>query len=100
VYVVVKQPSLLFGGKGFKFGWLQAPGPSDTFQHGLLQVPLRSGPASERWQSEQVDLCALYREHYGPCEGEALRYVGVVTDADGTGSVAEAEYADFEVWGD
>lgn len=97
LYVVVKQPSLLWNGKGFKFGWLAAPGPSDTHQRGLLQLPLRHDPASDEWRTERVDPCALYREHFGACEGEFVRYVGVVTDADGTKSVADADYADFEL---
>lgn len=97
LYVVVKQPSLLWNGKGFKFGWLAKPGPSDTSQHGLLQLPLRHDAASDEWRTERVDLCALYREHFGPCEGQFVRYVGVTTDADGTKSVADADYGEFEL---
>lgn len=97
VYVVIKVPSLLWGGRGFKFGWLAEPGAKGTYQHGLLQIELRHDPAGPAWRSESVDLCALYRKEYGPCEGQFVRYVGVVTDADNTRSVASADYADFEL---
>ena len=66
-----------------------------THQHGLLQVPLRNDPAGSEWRQESVDLCALYRKEYGACEGQKVLYVGVVTDADGTKTVAEADYANF-----
>lgn len=97
VYVVIKTPSLLFGGKGFKFAWLARPGARGTHQHGLLQVALRTEPATREWRTESVDLCALYRAEYGPCEGQHVLYVGVVTDADNTRSVAEADYTDFKL---
>src|SRR5262249_7908195 len=70
VYVVIRTPSLLFGGRGFKFGWLAKPGEVGTHQHGLLQIALRTEPATREWQSESVDLCGLYRTEYGDCEGE------------------------------
>lgn len=96
VYVVFEKPGLFSGGKGFKLGWLAKPGPRGTHQRGLLQVPLRSDAAGPAWQSESVDLCALYRAEYGgSCAGQKVLYVGVVTDADGTKSVAEADYDDF-----
>ena len=98
VYVVFEKPGLFSGGKGFKLGWLAKPGPKGTHQRGLLQVPLRADPAGPTWQSESVDLCALYRAEYGgSCAGQKVLYVGVVTDADGTKSVAEADYDDFEL---
>lgn len=97
IYVVIKQPSMLVGGKGFKFGWLAKPGRTGQRQHGLLEVERRHDAAGPEWKSESVDLCALYRQVYGACEGEKVLYVGVVSDADGTRSVAEADYADFEL---
>ncbi len=97
VYVVMKTPSLLVGGKGFKFGWLAKPGERGSHQHGLLQVQLRTDPVGTAWKSESVDLCAMFRREYGKCEGEHVLYVGVVSDSDGTKSVAEADYADFEI---
>jgi hypothetical protein len=100
VYVVMKAPSLFSKGRGFKFGWLAKPGRTDTYQRGFLQVPVRSDPPSDQWRDENVDLCALYRRAFGPCEGERILYIGVVTDADGTKSTAEGDYADFEVLGD
>jgi hypothetical protein len=99
IYVVIHTPSILGGGRGFKLGWLAKPGPSGTHQLGLLQVALRTDPAGPEWKSESVDLCALYRHEYGDCAGEKLLYVGVTTDGDGTKSVAEGDYADFEVVG-
>ena len=96
VYVVIKVPTVL-PGKGFRFGWLAKPGRSGTKQRGLLQVGLRTDAAGREWRSESVDLCALYRRQFGPCEGQHVLYVGVVTDADGTKSLAEADYADFEL---
>jgi Protein of unknown function (DUF3047) len=97
VYVVIKQPSLLVGGKGFKFGWLAKAGEKGTHQHGLLQVELRHDPAGDTWRTEAVDLCAQFQQEYGSCEGQKVLYIGVVTDADGTKAVSEADYADFEL---
>ena len=97
VYVVIKVPSMLVGGRGFKFGWLAKPGAQGTHQHGLLQVALRHDPAGPEWRSESVDLCGMYKREYGTCEGQHVLYIGVVTDGDGTKSVAEADYADFEL---
>ena len=85
------------GARGFKFGWAAKPAPAGTHQVGLLQIELRHDAASVVWRQASVDLCALYRREYGPCEGEFVRYVGVTTDADGTKSVAEGDYADFEI---
>jgi hypothetical protein len=99
IYVVTKTPTLLRKGRGFKFGWLARPAPSQTFQRGLLQVALRSDPPSNQWRTEEVDLCALHRRTFGPCENEQIIYIGVLTDADGTKSVAEGDYADFEIVG-
>jgi hypothetical protein len=99
IYVVMKPPSLFSRGRGFKFGWLAKPGPTGTYQHGFLQVSMRSEPASDKWRSESVNLCELYRRTFGPCEGEQVLYVGVTTDADGTRSIAEGDYADFEIRG-
>jgi hypothetical protein len=99
IYVVMKTPSLFSSGRGFKFGWLAKPGPTGTSQRGLLQVPMRTEPPSDRWRSESVDLCKLYRRTFGPCEGEQVVYVGVTTDGDGTKSIAEGDYADFELRG-
>jgi hypothetical protein len=97
LYVIVRQPGLLRAGAGFKLGWLQTHGPQGARQRGIEQVELRADPAGPAWKQEEVDLCALYRRFYGPCEGEHLDYVGVLTDADGTESIAEADYADFEL---
>lgn len=97
VYVVVREPSLVRGGRGFKLGWVAKPAAEATHQHGLLQIALQAGSPLGEWRSESVDLCALYRRDYGPCEGEHVLYVGVMTDADTTHSVAEAEYDDFEL---
>jgi len=99
IYVVIKAPSLLRKGRGFKFGWLARPGPSQTFQRGLLQVPLRSDPPSLEWRTEEVDVCALYRRTFGPCEAEQIVYIGVLTDSDGSKSKAEGDYAEFEIVG-
>jgi hypothetical protein len=97
VYVVVREPTLLHGGRGFKFGWVAKPALENTYQHGLLQSALRTGGSLGEWRSESVDLCALYRRAYGECEGEHVRYVGVMTDGDATRSIAEAEYDDFGI---
>lgn len=100
VYVVMRAPSLFSGGRGFKFGWLARPGGTGTHQRGLLQVPLRADAPGPAWRSESVDLCAMFRKEYGPCEGEHVLYVGVVTDGDNTRSLAEADYAGFELLGE
>ena len=60
-------------------------------------MPVRTGGPTDEWQSEEVDLCAVYREAYGPCEGQHILYIGVVTDADGTKTIAGGDYADFEL---
>jgi hypothetical protein len=99
VYVIMQTPTVFRGGRGFKFGWLAKPGPDNTTQHGILQLPLRHDPAGPEWHAESVDLCALYRAHFGACEGQHVLYVGVVTDADGTKSVSEADYGSFELVG-
>jgi hypothetical protein len=99
VYVVIKAPTLFSRGRGFKFGWLSRPGRSDSRQVGILQVPVRAGGLNNEWQSEEVDLCAEYRRTYGACEGQSVLYIGVVTDADGTKSIAGGDYADFELLG-
>ncbi len=99
VYVVMRTPSLVVSGRGFKLGWLAAPGRAGTRQHGLAQIELRHDPAGGDWVTESVDLCALFRREYGRCEGEHVLYVGVMTDADGGRSVAEADYADLELVG-
>ena len=94
VYVITKAPGV-FAGRGFKFGWLAKPGAEGTTQRGLVQVGLRVGDPSGGWREEAVDVCALYRETFGPCEGEHILYVGIVTDADNTDSLSIADYADF-----
>ncbi len=97
LYIVVKKPAFLSSGRGFKLGWLARPGPEGTKQWGLIQIALRAEPTTGEWRSEEVDLCALYRKFYGPCEGESLQYVGIMTDGDNTRSLAEGDYADFEL---
>lgn len=94
VYVVTRQPSL-FGGRGFKFGWLAKAGAAGKKQHGMLQVELRHDAAGASWRKESVNLCELYKKEFGEIGDEKILYVGVMTDADGTKSVAEADYADF-----
>lgn len=98
VYVVTRQPSLL-GGRGFKFGWLAKAGVAGKKQHGMLQVERRHDAASAEWRTERVDLCELYKNEFGDIDDEKVLYVGVMTDADGTKSVAEADYADFTLRG-
>ena len=95
VYVIMRTPTLLSAGKGFKFGWLSRPGPEGTKQRGLLQVGLRTDSASDDWQEESVNLCDLYRRHFGDLDGEGIVYIGVVSDADNSESVVEADYDDF-----
>lgn len=99
VYVVTRAPTLFRKGRGFKFGWLAKPGPSQTYQRGLLQVPLRSDPPGIQWRAEEIELCALYRRTFGACEDAQIIYIGVLTDADGVKSIAEGDYADFEIVG-
>ena len=99
VYVVIKAPSLFPRGRGFKFGWLSSQGRTNSRQHGILQIPVRTNGPLDEWRSEEVDLCAEYRRTYGPCEGQHILYIGVVTDADGTRTIAGGDYADFELRG-
>jgi hypothetical protein len=98
LYVVVELPGILSGGRGFKLGWLQKPTESTERQLGIAQIALRTDPEVGAWRDEAVDLCALYREHYGEDPRDvSLLYVGVVTDADNTESVAEADYAELTI---
>ena len=99
VYVVTRQPGLLGGGRGFKFGWLAKGGAVGKKQHGFLQVERRHDAAGVEWRTERVDLCEAYRNEFGDIGDEKLLYVGVMTDADNTKSVAEADYADFVLRG-
>jgi hypothetical protein len=57
-------------------------------------VVLASGAALHAWRSEEIDLPAAFREHFG---GEPPDYmaVAIMTDGDQTGSVSAADYADF-----
>ncbi|MCA9625970.1 MAG: DUF3047 domain-containing protein, partial [Myxococcales bacterium] len=98
LYVIFDLPGLLSKGKGFKLGWLQHPPTKNGDQRGILEVPQRIDPAAGRWHDETADLCKLYREHFDgdPAEAQVL-YVGVVTDADNTESIAEADYADIRL---
>ncbi len=98
VYVVIHEPGLLHGARGFKFGWLSKPAPAGERQRGLLEESVRTDAAGPAWYAESVDLCALYQREYAlPCRGEHVLYIGVTSDADGSRSVAEADYADFEL---
>jgi Protein of unknown function (DUF3047) len=99
LYVVTRAPSLLRKGKGFKLGWLAKAGPSQTYQRGLLQVPVRSDAPGTQWRTEEVDLCAMYRRTFGACEDAQIIYIGVLTDADGGKSIAEGDYTDLELIG-
>ncbi len=94
VYVITRVPGVLSKGRGLKLGWTAKPAKTGTFQRGILQVPIRSGGAGGSVR-EHVDLCALYRAQWGDPADERIQYIGVVTDADGSRSVAEADYTDF-----
>jgi hypothetical protein len=98
IYVVIREPGALHGARGFKFGWLSKPSSVGERQRGLVEESVRTDPAGPDWKSESVDLCALYQREYAlPCHGEHVLYIGVTTDADGSRSTAEADYADFEL---
>ena len=97
IYFVLVPPTILANGTGFKLGWLARPGPSGNRQRGLVQIPIRNGGTTGEWRMEMVDPCALYRQTFGSCEGASVTYIGVVSDADDTQSVAAADYADFEL---
>jgi hypothetical protein len=99
LYVLIRKPAVFIGSaRGFKFGWLSKPWRSGESQHGLIEESVRVDPAGPNWNAESVDLCALYeREYKSTCAGEHVLYVGVVTDADGSKSVSEADYADLEI---
>lgn len=57
-------------------------------------VILRSGESGSRWRTEEVDIDALYRQHFGDDIPE-LQGIGLLTDGDQTRSVSAADYADF-----
>ena len=97
VYVIIKVPGAISAGKGFRFGWLARPGPKGTSRRGIARIALREEPATREWRAESVDVCARFREIFGPCEGQKLHYIGVATEADDTRSVAIADYTDFEL---
>lgn len=57
-------------------------------------VVLRSGGGGSRWQTEEIDLAALFRRHFGEDIPE-LQGIGILTDGDQTRSVSAADYATF-----
>ena len=95
IYGIIKQPTMLSGGRGYKFAWLAKPGPTGTRQHGLLRF--RCGTTRRAGLEERERRsCALYRRDFGrarasTCSTWASRM------SDGTKTVAEADYADFEL---
>lgn len=93
VYVITRVPGVLSNGRGFKLGWTAKPAPQGTLQRGILQVAIRSGAGG--WKHEHLDLCAMYRAQWGEPGEERIQYIGVVTDADSSKSIAEADYTDF-----
>lgn len=97
VYVVTRNPGLFAEGRGFKFGWLSSPGAKGTKQRGILQIEQRRDAANSSFIEESIDLCALHEQHFGPLGEEKLLYVGLVTDADNSKSVARADYDDFRL---
>jgi hypothetical protein len=60
-------------------------------------VILRSGAATGRWEEEEVDPDALFREHFGDDIPE-LQGIGLLTDGDQTQSVSAADFADFVLY--
>jgi Protein of unknown function (DUF3047) len=62
-------------------------------------VILRSGPPTGFWRAEEVDLEAVFREHFAGGNPRAdipdLAGVGILTDGDQTQSVSAADYTGF-----
>jgi hypothetical protein len=99
VYVVFKGS---FGGlvpRALKYVWsttqpVGASFPSPGYRNARIVV-LRSGSADAGdWHQEHVDVAADYRRLFEEDPPE-LRGIAVLTDSDGTGSAAAADYDDF-----
>jgi hypothetical protein len=62
-------------------------------------IILRSGPPTGFWREEEVDLQAVFREHFAggnrAAEVPDLAGIGILTDGDQTHSVSAADYAGF-----
>jgi hypothetical protein len=87
-----------------KYVW-SASAPAGSRQrspsyHDAAIIVVASGPASspEQWRTESVNIVADYEAVFGH-KPPTARGIGVLTDGDATGHLAEADYADFRLLG-
>ena len=88
IYVIIRQPSLFHGGRGFKFGWLASHGAAGTskWQHGIVQIEQRSEPATQGVALRERRSLRLYKQGVQRAlrRGEGPLHSGVMTDGDNT----------------
>lgn len=100
VYVFVPH-SKVRGPKAVKYIWSERVpvGTRLESNQGLTQViVLRSGTEKKgQWVEERVNVRDDYRKLFGEDEVPKPAGIGVLTDADDTGSVAEGDYAGFKI---
>ena len=58
-------------------------------------IVLESGAPLGQWRTEEIDLAAEYRRHFGDEEVPDLVGVGIMTDGDQTHSASAADYGTF-----
>ncbi len=100
VYVVWKASSLMRV-KSIKFTWSSTldVGTYISKRFGLdhIQVLQNQRKNVGQWVEQTVDVRGLFRKYYEPEDGKLARplAIAVLSDADATDSVAEADYDDF-----
>jgi len=86
---------------GIKYAWSTtlAPGTRNDkrFGHDQLLVVEGGEEHAGRWQRVHVNVREHYREFFGEEEAKSPDGIALLTDADATGSQAEAYYADFRL---
>jgi hypothetical protein len=77
------------------YQWSESP-PAEVWSHSpysrnVKTLTLRTGPADSTWRTERRDLAADLRQAFGEVP-ETIEAIGVICDADNTGSLAAAEF--------
>ena len=64
-----------------------------------LQVVVREGPPPwlDAWVTETVDPVDDFKKYFGDDDVPPIAGLGILSDGDGTKSMVEADYADFEL---
>lgn len=96
---VVWEVGLPFMIRGIRYAWSSTLPVGTTISRRLgydKVVVMSSGPSSE-WKTARVDVRQHYAELFGRDDAAPPSGIAVLTDADSTGSVSEAYYADFRL---